>query len=71
MCSVCGNAAGVIIAATGSMLVNLPSTSVKPRGVFIHAFAITTKMPEIAPLTATTIPEATCARAEMRSQPYR
>ncbi len=69
MCSACGNAAGVPIAAIGSMSANLPSTSVKPVGVFIHALAMTTKTPEAAPLTATRMPATRCARGETLSHP--
>ena len=71
MCSACGNAAGLAMAATGSTFTARPSTSWKPVGAFIHAFAITTKIPEAAPLSATATPAPRCARAEMRSHPYR
>ena len=42
-----------------------------PRGVFIHAFTMTTNTADAAPLSATTIPENRCARGETRSHPYR
>src|SRR5438067_1215583 len=44
---------------------------VKPAGVFIHAFAITTNTAESAPLTATMIPDATCTLRLTRLHPYR
>jgi hypothetical protein len=69
MCSACGKEAGPSIAAMGSMSVGLPSTSVKPVGAFIQAFAKTTKMPETVPLTATATPAHQCARAERRVHP--
>ncbi len=55
--------------AIGSMSVIRPFTSSKPVGEFIHALAMTTKMPDAAPLTATMIPARRCARGEMRFQP--
>jgi hypothetical protein len=61
----------VSIAATGSTSATWPSTIRKPAGVFIHALAVTTKIPESAPLTATTTPEKRCTRGLTRSQPYR
>lgn len=39
------------------MSTGLPSTRRKPVGAFIHALAMTTKMPESAPLRATIAPE--------------
>ena len=71
MCRVWGNAAGVAIAAIGSMSVNAPATSVKPTGVFIQAFAMTTKIPDAAPLIAISTPASRCARGGTFSQPYR
>ena len=56
------SAAGLRIAAIGSMPTGFPSSMVNPVGVFIHAFAITTKIPESAPLRATTIPAHRCFR---------
>jgi hypothetical protein len=53
----------------GSMSVIRPSTSSNPVGEFIHALAITTKIPEAAPLTATRMPAHRCARGEIRVQP--
>src|SRR5690348_3502450 len=44
----------------------LPATSLKPTGVFIHELAITTKMAEAIPLSATRIPAARWARGETR-----
>ena len=46
MCSVCWNAIGFSMPATGSMLAIRPSTRSKPVGAFIQALAVTTKMPE-------------------------
>jgi len=59
------------IAAIGSTFTTCPPWSSKPAGAFIQAFAITTKMPEAAPLTATATPAQRWARGEIRSQPYR
>src|ERR1039458_5007797 len=59
------------MAAIGSILVNLPSTSLKPAGAFIQALAVTTKIPEKIPLTATMIPESQCRNGDRRFQPYR
>ena len=64
-------AAALPIAAIGSTLTARPFTSSNPAGAFIHAFAITTKMPDAAPLSATATPAQRCARDEIRSQPYR
>jgi len=50
MCSVCGNAAGVAIGRGSDDVLNEPWPNVKPVGVFIQAFAITTKMPDATPL---------------------
>ena len=61
----------VIMAAIGSTFTGRPFNISKPRGVFIQALAMTTKTAEAAPLTATITPAKTCARAEMRFQPYR
>ena len=69
MCSVCWNAIGFSMPAIGSTLATRPSTTSKPVGAFIHALAITTKMPDAAPLTATRMPAQRCARGEIRSQP--
>src|SRR2546422_7725740 len=71
MCSVCDTAAALVIAAIGSTFTACPLTSSNPVGAFIQAFAITTKTPDATPLTATAIPAHRCARAEMRSHPYR
>ncbi len=69
MCSVCWNAIGLAIAATGSMFVRRPFARSNPVGAFIHALAITTKIPESVPLTATRMPDARCARGEIRFHP--
>ena len=71
MWMVCVSAAGLKIAAIGSMPAGFPSTMVNPVGVFIQAFAMTTKIPLSAPLRATTMPAHRCARPDSRSQPYR
>jgi hypothetical protein len=71
MCSVCCNADGFNIARMGSIAMTRPPSRSRPAGVFIHEFAITTKTPESAPLTATRMPAARCARDETRSHPYR
>ena len=71
MCSVCCKAIGLSMPAIGSTFATRPCTTSKPAGAFIHALAITTKIPEAAPLTATMMPAHRCARGEIRSQPYR
>ena len=52
--------ASLNMAFTGSMLMALPFTQSKPAGLFIHALADTTKMPDKIPDTLTTIPESQC-----------
>ena len=47
----------------------LPSTILKPTGEFIHALAITTKIPDKIPLAHTTNPANQCKRGERRFQP--
>jgi hypothetical protein len=69
MWSACWKALGFRIAAIGSTFVITPSTTSKPAGVFIHAFAMTTKTPDAAPLTATRTPLARWARGGRRSHP--
>ena len=71
MCSVWEKAAAFAIAAKGLTSIAFPSTRRKPAGVFIHALAMTTKMPDMTPLTATTRPANKCAPRLTRSQPYR
>ena len=71
MCAVSVGQAGLNRAATGSMCVMWPWLSVKPRGTFIQALAVTMKKAEATPETATGTPESQCARGESRSQPYR
>ncbi len=68
---VCGRAAVFPIAAMGWTFTTCPFTTSKPVGAFIHAFAITTKIPDAAPLSATATPAQRWARREMRSHPYR
>jgi hypothetical protein len=69
MCRHWGPDASLSIAAKGRISVNRPSTSVKPAGAFIHAFAVTTNSPEAVPLTSTAAPAQKCARGGTRSQP--
>ena len=70
MCSACWNAAGLRIAATGSIVAKPPAASrVNPVGAFIQAFTSTTNTADAAPLTATTTPAARCARGPTRSHP--
>ena len=69
MCKLCWNDDGLSIPAIGSMLAICPPDIVTPVGVFIHAFTITTKIADAAPLIATSSPAVTCARGEMRFQP--
>jgi len=55
----------------GSTLVIRPPMISNPAGECIQALAVTTKIPEAIPLTATATPDQMCARGEIRSQPYR
>ena len=71
MCRVSVKAAGLRMAANGSMSTARPSTQRKPVGVFIHAFAITTKMPDRTPERATSTPASQCRTRGTRSHPYR
>src|SRR5688500_10478098 len=71
MCSVWENAAGLAMAANGRTSVGCPSIIVKPVGVFIHAFAMTTKMPDSTPLRATMMTDARCARGARRPGEHR
>lgn len=71
MCVVSVAQAGLNIAFSGSMCVIWPCSSRKPRGTFIHAFAVTMKNAEAIPDTATGIPASQCARGDSRSHPYR
>ena len=57
------------MARIGSTFTNRPSTTSKPVGEFIHALAITTKIPERTPLAATTAPATQCNRGGTRFQP--
>ena len=65
----CCRAAGLSMAAIGSILVTRPSTISNPVGAFIQALAVTTNTPESMPLIATTIPASQCTTAGIRSQP--
>jgi hypothetical protein len=69
MCRHCPKAAGLRMAARGSTSTAFPSTRRNPVGVFIHALAMTTNTPEMAPLNATSTPEARWARGGTRSHP--
>ena len=71
MCRACDSAAALAIAASGCTFTACPFTSSNPVGAFIQALAMTTKMPDATPLTATATPAQRCARDEMRSHPYR
>ena len=71
MCSVSLRAAGLRIAAMGSTFTARPATRSKPAGVFIHALAMTTKIPDAVPLRATVTPASQCVHGDTRSQPYR
>ena len=55
--------------AIGSTDVIAPFSRVKPVGVFIHAFTITTKTADAAPLAATITPATRWARGGIFSQP--
>ena len=69
MCSVSLKAAALRMAAIGSTLTARPSTKSKPAGVFIHALAMTTKIPDSVPLRATITPASQCIHGGTRSQP--
>ena len=71
MCRTCAPEAGFIIAASGFTSTTRPSTRRKPAGVFIHALAVTTNIPEHAPLTATMTPAKRWAARLARVHPYR
>src|ERR1044071_6634225 len=53
------------------MLVILPSTILKPAGVFIHALAVTTKMPDVTPPRITSTPQNQCTRGGKRFHPIK
>ena len=61
--------AGLNIALTGSMCVIRPCSRRKPRGTFIHAFAVTMKKADAMPDIATGTPVSQCTRGDSRSQP--
>src|SRR3954471_10195927 len=63
--------ASLNIALTGSIFSGLPFTQSKPAGLFIHAFAATTKIPDSTPEIPTTTPDAQCTHLFKRSQPYK
>ena len=63
-----GRATAAALAARGHRVFG---TSRNPAGVFIHALANTTKIPEAAPDTATSTPASQCTRGGTRSQPYK
>ena len=68
----CVGKAGLNIAAIGSMSVIAPlASSLKPAGVFIHAFAETMKKVERKPPITSGIPQRKCARGVSRFHPYR
>lgn len=69
MCVVSGQVAELNMAAQGDTLTNLPSCSVKPWGLFIHALAHTTKKADSTPDTTIGTPDNKCARGESPSQP--
>jgi hypothetical protein len=69
MCSASVGAAALFMAFQGSTSTAWPSTMRKPLGVFIQPLARTTKIPETAPLSATSTPAAQCARGGTWSQP--
>jgi len=69
MCRHSEKAAGFSMAARGSTPVTRPLTLLNPTGVFIHAFAMVTKIPEATPETATTMPANKCTPGETRFQP--
>src|SRR5487761_2077240 len=59
------------IALTGSILTALPPIQSNPDGLFIQAFAETTKIPDITPEMLTMIPEIQCIHLWSRFQPYK
>ena len=64
-------AAGVLMAASGFRPATRPPAMDRPVGAFIHALAMTTKIPDAVPATATRIPAMRWALGLTRSQPYR
>src|SRR5436190_8882578 len=67
----CDNQALLNIAFTGLIFIALPFTQSKPAGLFIQAFADTTKMPDKIPDMLTKTPESQCAHLFSRFHPYR
>ena len=62
---------GLSIAAIGSNIDRPPVDDPKPVGVFIHALAMTTKMPDSRAEHRYQHPGAEMGARRMRSQPYR
>ena len=57
-------------ACQGWIAVTTPARSVKPVGWFIQPLTAITIAEPVMPVSATTQPQAMCARCEIRSQPY-
>jgi hypothetical protein len=70
MWTVWGGVAGLNIASHGRTPTTSPPTRSKPRGWFIHAFAVTTKNADATPATSTGTPVSTWIRGGRRSQAY-
>ena len=72
MCTVCGQVDGPNIAAHGWASTTCPSASSrKPVGLFIQAFAATTKKAPAAPEMIIGSALSMCARGDRRFQPNR
>src|SRR6185312_5515226 len=71
MCNAWAGAAGLNIAANGSILTGLPPTNWKPAGVFIQALTATMNCDASAPVMTTGSDVSQWARGESLSQPYR
>jgi hypothetical protein len=71
MCTTSAAVDGLNIAATGWAATTCPFSSRNPVGVFIQAFAATTKNAPAMPDSRIGTPESMCARGDKRSQPNR
>ena len=71
MCIDCSSHAALNMAFTGSILIGLPFTQSNPAGLFIHALADTTKIPDITPEILTITPDIQCIHLFSLFHPYK
>src|SRR5258708_33849413 len=71
MCKDSDSHAALNIAFRGSMLIGLPFTQSKPAGLFIHALADTTKIPDKTPEMPTITPDIQCIHLFSLFHPYK